>query len=142
MTTIIGIDPDVTASGVAIYSGTYTLATMPLFNLMEYLGKAKNELQIKVGISAGWLNKKVSFHGNNLPDKVKERIAERVGANHEIGKQIETFCKDKNIPHFLARPRQRKVKSDEFKQLTGYEQRSNQEERDAAMVVWSYLLHV
>src|SRR5690606_15356079 len=92
-----------------------------------------------VCISAGWLNKVVNFQNRDVGMKVRERISERIGANHEIGKQIAVFCKETGIPYVLVRPRGKKLNAAQFKCLTGWEHKTNQETRDAAMTIISYL---
>lgn len=137
---IIGIDPDTKASGVAFYynEGGYLagLYLMTLYNLLSTIEKSKADM---VCISAGWLNKVVNFQNRDVGMKVRERISERIGANHEIGKQIAAFCKDKAIPYTLVRPRGKKLNSAQFSKLTGWVPRTNQETRDAGMAIYSYL---
>lgn len=129
---VIGIDPDVKESGWAILvDGNITkLETLKLHVLFRAI---ETNMPCHVCISAGWLNSVVNFHNKTADVKVRERISERVGANHEIGKQIAAFCSDIAVPYTLVRPRTKKVNHKQFTALTGYRGRTNQEERDAAM---------
>ena len=134
---IIGIDPDTKESGVAVLEDdNFTLlTTMRLHRLFKYIEEEKPD---NVCISAGWLNKVVNFHNKDVAMEVRERISERVGANHEIGKQIASFCASINTPYTLVRPRGKKVNSAQFNRLVGAPMRTNQEERDAAMTALFY----
>lgn len=135
---LIGIDPDTTLSGVATFTDStiQKLELKTLFPLLEYIRDSRADM---VCISAGWKNKVVNFQNRDVDEKVRERISERVGANHEIGRQIEAFCNSEGIPYTLVVPRSKKVNASVFAALTGYSQRTNQEHRDAAMCVIAYL---
>lgn len=135
---IIGIDPDTNESGVAVIRGGAIahITTMNLFTLFEYIrGLQPNN----VCISAGWLNKVTNFQNREVEVRVRERISERIGANHEIGKQIALYCHEHGISYTLVRPIGKKVNSRQFGALTGYVGRTNQEERDAAMAALFYV---
>lgn len=138
MDKIIGIDPDVKASGVAIYydGKLQVLELVPLYALMQRLDL---RMYSHVALSAGWLNKVTNFHNRAVSAEIRERISERVGANHEIGKQLYKFCLEREIPCTLIRPRGKKVKAEPFNRFTGWSKASNQEVRDAAMCIYSLI---
>lgn len=136
----IGIDPDVQKSGVAIKMKgqndfeTICLDLPDLFDLLENSGKI---FDLRVNLEAGWLNKKVNYRKNMVARAQREYVAAKVGRNHEIGRQIEIFCRKKSITCTLIRPTMSKVvNADEFNRLTGHNKKTNQEQRDAAMLVW------
>jgi len=135
--TIIGIDPDVSHNGIALYSsaGGYVLSRANLPDTIAYIVSNKPDIVI---ISAGWLNKKTNFH-KFANSEIGMKIAERVGGNHAIGKELERQIRALGFPVLLAQPRSKKVDSKTFIAATGYVGKSNQDSRDAAMCIWHYL---
>lgn len=135
---IIGIDPDTKASGVAVYENRSLvfLETKPLYDLLKFIIDYAPDI---VCISAGWLNKITNFQDQISNVKVRERISERIGANHEIGKQIQTFCISRGINYILVRPRGKKLNARQFSGYTNWRSATNQETRDAAMTIYSFL---
>jgi len=134
----IGIDPDVERSGVAEWDGSkLTLHTMTLIELFDFLSENKTN-DIQIYIECGWLIKKTNWKRSGKSIGVNERIAERTGANHEIGKQIIKFCEFHNIEFFKIKPSGlgKRYNSKQFQKLTGYDKQTNEEKRDAAFLVW------
>lgn len=143
---LIGIDPDVYKSGVA-YIGTnkeMQLNNMTFFELFDYLSYAKkvsentlitSSIPLKVYIEAGWLNKTNWHTSGKMNIATVAQIGARTGANHETGRKIAEMCKYLKIDYELVRPTQSKVDAVYFKQLTKYQGRTNQEQRDAAMLI-------
>ena len=138
----IGIDPDVDKSGFAVWdSKRKKFAHIFSFDLFDLVGQLMkwnlNEPEVLVYIEAGWLNKKSNFHVYSGQSKrVGEGIAKNVGRNHEVGRQIEKFCIKHDIKYTLIRPVNKKVKDvDLFKRLTKWTKPTNQDKRDAAMLV-------
>lgn len=144
----IGIDPDTDKSGVALFNAEKKKVTglhnMRFFELFRYLSDcinidAKFGTTTEVVIEAGWLNAKSNFHG--AFGGAAERIGAKVGANHETGKKIAEMCEYLNIPYKLVKPLSlkpwggKKINHAQFVQLTGWVGRTNQEQRDAAMLV-------
>lgn len=139
----IGIDPDVTKSGVAFYeaiSGKLEMSNLAFFALYDYLVFAKNEKQghqsIKVIIEAGWLNKSNWHAAKNGSAAINAQIGQRTGANHETGKKIVEMCEYLDIEFELIKPTKSKLDSKTFNAITGTIGRTNQEQRDAAMIVF------
>lgn len=144
---LIGIDPDVDKSGVA-YIGInkeMQLNNMTFFELFDYLIYAKKlsenmlitaSIPIKVYIEAGWLNKPNWHTSGKMNIATVAQIGARTGANHEVGRKIAEMCEHLHINYELVRPTQSKVDAVYFKQLTKYHKRTNQEQRDAAMLIW------
>ena len=139
----VGIDPDVKESGFALYN--------PIDRIFEEIDsfsffKLYDVLQCYIGIislvriEAGWLNTKSNFH--NKPGQSKEsgeRIANYVGANAETGRKIVEMCDYLKLPYELVKPLCTKsIDSKLFNKITGYTKRTNQDQRDAAMLVWDY----
>ena len=145
-TIFIGIDPDTKKSGVAVYTeyplinDIFQLSNLSFFELFVFLLNwltyaNKAEQKILVIIDAGWLNKS-NFHVTGTNKKINGKIGERVGANHETGKKIVEMCEFLNIDHKLHKPTKSKVNADFFAKITNYKGRTNQDQRDAGMLVY------
>jgi len=134
----IGIDPDIEASGIACWD-TETLEfdyikNMSFWEIIEEFDLWN--VRITVIIEAGWLISKSNWHGKAYQSKsVGEKIAKNVGSNHQIGILIAEYCEKYGMAYELKKPLG-KVKSDYFKKITGYTKRTNQDQRDAAMLVY------
>ena len=134
---LIGIDPDTEKSGVAIKSDELKLYNMSFFELYDFLcnfNAEKNNL--KVYIECGFLNKgnRHKVFGGSL--SLNSKIGERIGANHEIAKKICEMCEHLKIEFIQVRPTKTKSNAEFFKQITGYNKRTNQEQRDACLLIW------
>lgn len=150
MNQFIGIDPDVEKSGVAVFlrdnekrrgvpiKGQLELANMGFFELYEYLHKckknSKNANSFRVYVECGFLNRS-NWHKNNGSNAVNAQIGQRTGANHEVAKKICEMCDYLGLDYEKVKPTNSKVKHDSFKKLTGVIRRTNQEQRDAAMLL-------
>ena len=129
---LIGIDPDVDKSGVAYIgmSKKIVLGNMRFFELFDSISYEQSELkrlfsqhdvQIKVYIEAGWLNKPNWHTSGKMNIATVAQIGARTGANHEVGRKIAEMCEYLKIDHELVRPTQSKVDAVYFKQLTKYQ---------------------
>lgn len=141
MPIIVGIDPDVDKSGIAVVDGN-TGKVIDLLNLCEknyldFLATYRNQIN-KVVFSAGWLNKKTNFHrkdGERVG--VSEKKALNVGLNHQVGITLmrltySTF----GLPIQQLQPNSAKIKDRaKFAKFTGWKGKSNQETRDAAILI-------
>ena len=139
---IIGIDPDTDKNGVAVkINKNFLLYNFSFFKLYELLENLKKNAEfinaeIKVYIECGFLNKGNRHFKEHESMQFNGKISERVGANHEIAKKICEMCEYLKLDYEQVRPTSSKVNSDKFKEITGYEKRSNQEQRDALMLIW------
>lgn len=139
----IGIDPDVRASGFALYNirdkKLEQVCNYSFFDLFDKLKDLKEKISL-VRIEAGWLNKKSNFHNRKGQTKeAGERIANHVGANAETGRKIAEMCQSLDIPYEFVKPLGTKSVDDKlFKRITNYPKRTNQDSRDAAMLVWNF----
>lgn len=138
----IGIDPDVTASGVCVWNAEtrsidrLKCVTFPLLIEMFKAFSAMPTGSVRVIVDAGWLNRS-NFHArHDQSHRVSAQIGERTGANHETGKKIVEMAEYFGLPCELHRPTTAKVDAAKFKKITGYKHRTNQDMRDAAMVVY------
>lgn len=151
---IIAIDPDVKKSGVA-YLKTATaqleVTTLTFPSLVDYLQYASRvcentgETSI-VLVEAGWANK--SHWHVKRGDNARQASAKgnSTGRNHEVGRKIVEICKHYGLEVVEHPPLRKcwkgkdgKITHGELVKLTGIaESRTNQEERDAALLAWNY----
>jgi len=144
----IGIDGDVDKSGFAVIriepfkkSQIVQLITLDLFDLcymlksLHEIYKEADKVEYMVFIEAGWLNNSVNHH-TSANKFIAGKIGSSVGANLEIGKQIEKFCKKNDIKYRLYKPTSSKWDAKRFKMITGWDGRTNSEMRDAVRAAW------
>jgi len=136
----IGIDPDVHKSGYAEirFNGDRVVRNLAILDFWQIVDELQactiEDSQHIVLIEAGYLNK-TNFHARGNK-KYAAKIGERVGANHQIGKLFVEYCKQNSIDYREIVPRRSKVKAPEFETITGYSGRTNQEQRDAMMLIY------
>lgn len=102
---IVGLDPDLKKSGIAIYNKeTKELQYMDLnfFDLQRWLIQNKEDI-VQVKCEAGWLNAKGNFRFSKTK-AIGERMAKNVGMNHASGMLIEEMLKDLDINYKLSPP--------------------------------------
>ena len=135
---IVGIDPDVTKSGVAFKKGKdIVLANLEFFRLFDKLKElieTSGKENITVYIECGFLNKG-NWHKTLGSNSVNTQIGQRTGANHETAKKIVEMCEYLNISHVTVKPTKSKVNDTFFRQITKIDKRTNQEQRDAYMLI-------
>ena len=135
---LIGIDPDVEKSGFARIQGDQLkLDNLSFFDLFEEL-KFYKEREIKptVYVECGYLNKS-NFHKKaGMSAALNAKIGERTGANFETAKKIVEMCEYLKLPCVKIQPKASKITNDYFKTITGLSIRTNQEQRDAMMLIW------
>lgn len=138
---IIGIDPDVDKSGVAVVEDgkIQSIHNMPLWTLFDFILQYFVDLnqinvQLLVVIEAGWIDKSgkeaknKSYHGGGKGSSYD------VGRNSEIGRQIAKFCHEQKTPYVLRQPKgYSSLNAAYFKSITKYEGKTNSETRVAAM---------
>lgn len=135
---IIGIDPDLDKSGIAILSDGYLeLKTLCFVDTINLFIDHQDNIK-KVVIEAGWLNKISNFHHFVGSKQAGEKIAKNVGENHATGKLLVQIAESLGLKVVLTKPTKRTAKKNakEFNRITGWKGTTNQEERDAAMLVW------
>ncbi|MFY5253559.1 hypothetical protein ACOUMD_17535 [Acinetobacter baumannii] len=133
---IIGIDPDLEKSGVAILGDSLELKNLTFPQVIELFRNEQDSIK-KVVIEAGWHNKKSNFHGRFGQSKsAGEAIARNVGENHATGKLIAEMAQSFGLPIVLVKPTKTKLNAEQFSKITGWQGRTNQEQRDAGMLIW------
>ncbi len=129
----IGIDPDVNASGFAVWDKKQftALCCFDLPVLLCQLSELHASHSIKVRLEAGWLAKGLNWHNGG------NGSANAVGRNHEIGRQIEKYCIKHNISYQLVKPLgYSSYTHDLFCKITKWKKRTNSETRVAGMLVY------
>lgn len=134
---LIGIDPDVEKSGVAfLKDNKLKLQNLTFFELFEML-KFYKEREIKpiVYVECGYLNKSNWHKKVGKSSALNTKIGERTGANFETAKKIIEMCIYLGLPYFQIKPTRSKIDNVTFQNLTGLKLRTNQEVRDAYMLI-------
>jgi len=137
----IGIDPDVTKSGFAVWHKPLqkfsSIEALTLPEMLDKLHLLRDNIAIVV-VEAGFLNKgnRHTFKGQSVAAAAK--TGENVGRNHQRGMDIVEILEWMRIPYRLQKPSTKNSwKNDEkiFQKMTGVKG-ENPEKRDAAMLVY------
>lgn len=157
--TIVAIDPDSDKSGVASLECATRLLEVSALSfprLIDYLHWAKTRSDdtgqsLLVLIEAGWLNRSNWHLSPRDTPRSAAAKGNHVGRNHEVGRKIAEMCQHGQIPYRLVRPlplkagslhlwrgKDGKITHEELAAFTGITSRTNQEERDAALLAWTY----
>lgn len=136
---IIGIDPDLEASGVAMVRNgeLVDMETMDFFSLIEHINEFKHKAVFAV--EDVQLNKALYAKHNGKNQRVRERIGQNVGQVKAIARLIEQYLIRIDAHHVMVAPlkgRFKKAKEDReyFNRLTGWQRSSNADKRDAALI--------
>jgi hypothetical protein len=135
---LIGIDPDVEKSGFARIEGDQLkLDNLSFFDLFEEL-KFYKEREIKptVYVECGALNKSNWHSKEGNSSKWNSNIGAALGRNFETANKIIEMCEYLKIPYVKIQPKKSKITNEYFKSITGLSIRTNQEQRDAMMLIW------
>lgn len=141
---IAAIDPDADKSGIAyIKDDSIHVESISFVDLMErfYEWGLRDE-PAKIFVEAGWMNKSVFHYLGSA--KRGASIGVDVGRNHETGRKIaEMASRYYNFDVELVRPFRKcwqgkdgKITAEEISRLTGYNKRTNQDERDALLILY------
>ena len=149
---IIGIDPDVKKSGVAINdknTGAITSFSFAFPELLDFLKYVSTRFEATIYVEASWLIKKSNFHGGNT--RVSSLIAKHVGRNHQTGILITEMCKYYGLNVVEIEPlakcwkgKDKKITLDELKKFAKVElpkkylKAELQEMLDAALIAYVY----
>ena len=139
--TVIGFDPGV-STGVAIYinGNLVKLKTVRVDEYHELLFDVGGPLFVVIEDSR---KQSHVFTGPRVTGAAKSKIARNIGMIDGFCHVLQTLCETCAIPFVLVSPEQkgRKLDDETFKRITGYQGRSNQHERDAAMVARPFRNH-
>lgn len=141
---IIGIDPDLDKSGFALtYKQTKEVTT---YTISELLGRIVHlteqfpGIPLHVYIEFGELNKS-NFHIARIPAGIRDikaycaQIGANTGKNFATAKLIFDLISAMGIKCIKVRPTNRKIDAATFQKLSGINKRTNQEMRDAFMLI-------
>jgi len=124
---IIGIDPDLEKSGVAILGNDLQLKNLTFPETVELFRNEHDSIK-KVVIEAGWENKKANFRvSGGHSRQVNEQIARRVGMNHATGILLAEIAQALGLAVLLVKPTKSKLNAEQFNKITGWQGRTNQE---------------
>ena len=147
---IIGIDPDVDKSGIAIYhkeTRKIELFSLAFPEMVEFLMECSiNYPDATVIVEAGWLNRS-NWHlhrGDNI--RTAQAKGNHAGRNHETGRKIVEMARHYGLNVVEQKPLRKcwkgkdgKITHEELLCLPDIDKktipnRTNQEERDAALL--------
>ena len=133
---LIGIDPDVQKNGVAWQNGSEVkLTNLSFFELFDLLVALKISDPL-VYVECGFLNASNWHRKISGGAALNAKIGERVGANFEVAKKICEMCEYLKISFIKIQPRRSKLNAKQFQQMTGIDYRTNQEQRDAYLLIF------
>lgn len=140
----IGIDPDLDKSGFALtYQQTKEVTTYTISELVGRIVELMEQfpdIPVQVYIEFGELNKS-NFHIGRIPSGVRDikaycaQIGANTGKNFATAKLILELISAMGIKCTKVRPTNRKIDAATFKKLSGISKRTNQEMRDAYMLI-------
>lgn len=152
---IVGIDPDVDKSGVAVLdvkTRKMTLQTLDLPSLVRFAQQLRNKCReekktLVAIVEASWKNSAHNWHtkdGDN--GAVLAKKGYHVGRNHQVGQDICAMLRAIGVDVVEKTPLRKiwkgengKITHKEFTKLTGITtSRTNQEMRDAGLLAWMY----
>lgn len=139
---LIGIDPDTEKNGFAmIIDEDKYLDNLSFFDLFKRVHQIKNnpkycEYKIIAYIECGFLNGGNRHFQNQKSTAYNGKISERVGANHETAKKICEMMEFLGIEYVKVKPTRRKADKKEFEMITGIKKTTNQEQRDAFLLIF------
>lgn len=141
MNIIIGVDPDAVKNGIAIFIDSKlcelkSMTTLEFYFYLENLINDKKIKNIQVAIE-DVKRKKPTFEKYNRrgSKSVSNKISQDVGKCKQAQTEIERCCEQLKIEYLLFCPSSSFKKGAQiniFKQLTGYNKRSNEDQRSAA----------
>jgi hypothetical protein len=140
---IIGIDPDIDKSGIAIIDNrdkTPRLVEMSIWSLARIADYNLQGRPAVFVVEAGWLNKTVWHGAGKLGVLPAMEVARRVGENHGFGKALVQLLKGMGFKVVLARPRAKKLCPVAVMAELGLDVKPSQEACDAYAVAKAYKL--
>jgi len=141
---VIGIDPGV-KNGLAEYENG-VLVSVHTYSVIEIIHWLPDYLKIHqciVVIEDSRLQSYM-FTGNDKNRATALKIARNVGMVDIVCSILEELCKFSGTELIKISPKGKgeKLNMDKFRQVTGSEIKTNQHNRDAAMVAWPYRNYV
>ncbi len=152
---VVGIDPDIEKSGLAVWSRTKRMHTF--IDAVNFHDLIKNLLLVKPGeaifrVDAGWLNSGF-HHSAGLPENFETwtvesklayyfKLGVQVGRNFGVGQVIVqlliTIHGPDNVKEVRPMPENPKWSAADLKRYTGWDKRTNGDSRDAAKLCFQF----
>ena len=133
---VIGIDPDLQASGVALVrEGVIVgLNNLRFFDLIEFINANRQASFVVEDVEAN----KPTFN-RHLRAKANARVSQNVGQVKAVARLITEYLESRGLDYIKVKPLMGQVKIAKkdaayFNRLTGWENRSNEDNRDAALL--------
>jgi hypothetical protein len=149
---IIGIDPDIEMSGFAAVGRgeLFQITSMTVTQIIDYVdqmvdSKALTKDQILVRVEAGHKNKSVWSGGVQYRKEASKsevaKIAVDVGRNMGVGITLIRHFKERGIDveEVVPKTKGRKIDAAMLQKMCGWTSRTNQDQRDAAILVIPYI---
>jgi len=140
---VIGIDPDLVKSGVAVVNNgeIITLDALNLFELFEFIKEHKHLAHFVVEDVE---HDQATYYRKGANGKVMQRISQNVGQVKAIGRVLGEYLVGCDAQFTLIKPLRGSIKkakkdAEYFNKLTGWTGRSNEDKRDAALLALSYV---
>jgi hypothetical protein len=145
---IIGIDPDVKKSGVGVVSRErkgVEVFSRSFPELLEYLKMAATHTSVVVVVEASWKISTNWHAGRGDSIRTAARKGKDAGRCHEVGRKIVECARYYGLEVVERLPLKKiwkgkdgKITDAEIKAFMPIQGRTNQEERDAALLAWDY----
>jgi len=149
---IIGIDPSLTKTGFAVWDcATKTFVAMNRYDFWDTCHVILQTRSVASACAAVIENAAEHrfVYGRVLGDIAKQKSANAVrrsaaliqsraldvGKNHGASLLLIEFLRRNAIPAHVVKPTKQKTDSKNFRLMTGYEGKTNQDERDAARLI-------
>ena len=145
---VIGIDPDVNKSGVGVVSSKGSVEVFA-FSFPELIEHLKLSAQLKdctvVVVEASWKISTNWHTGRGDSIRTAARKGKDAGRCHEVGRKIVECAQYYGLEVVERLPLKKiwkgkdgKITHEEIKAFMPIQGRTNQEERDAALLAWDY----
>lgn len=150
---IIGIDPDVNKSGVGVVSRErkdVEVLSLSFPQLLEYLQAGRqrsmaDNSSVVVVVEASWKISTNWHTGRGDSIRTAARKGKDAGRCHEVGRKIVECAQYYGLEVVERLPLKKiwkgkdgKITDEEIKAFMPIQGRTNQEERDAALLAWDY----
>lgn len=134
---VIGIDPGAKTAIASFLNGA--LAGIHTTDILGAISFIKLEKPILVVIEDSTLTSHI-FTAPGVAHRAALKVARNIGEVDAYCKIIKQVCGDLGIAYHSVSPKDKgkKIDAKEFERITGWAGKSNQHERDAAMVAWRF----
>jgi hypothetical protein len=134
---IIGIDPGAKTAIAHYFDGA--LAGIHTTDILGAISFIRVERPVLVILEDSTLTSHI-FTAPGVAHRAALKVARNIGEIDAYCKIIKQVCGDLGIAYRSISPKDKgkKIDAKEFERITGWTEKSNQHERDAAMVAWRF----